>query len=87
VKLKENIENYSFWKITKIYLLTMLITLIISIVFFFFPVMPICYLLGIEFSNLGPIATAAWGIIFNLLIVTPVFICVIFLKLKYTFRH
>src|SRR4051794_21734555 len=39
---------------------------IIGALLFFFPILPLYELMGWEFSNLGPIATFFWGIMFDI---------------------
>jgi hypothetical protein len=48
---------------------------------FFFPIMQICEATGWEFSNLGPIASAMWGFILWLYVVTPLFVVTLIAKL------
>jgi hypothetical protein len=57
---------------------------ILGIIAFFFPVAPLSYLLDIEFSNLGPIATAAWGLLFDIFVVTPLFVYIGVVKIIHT---
>lgn len=80
------IEKYNSLQLFAIYMAAMVVVLLGSIVVFFFPIMPLCYIFNIEFSNLGPIATAAWGILFNILILTPAFIYAIFIKIRHVLK-
>jgi hypothetical protein len=86
VRFKALIEKYSYLQLLAIYMAAMVVVLLCSIVAFFFPIMPLCYIFNIEFSNLGPIATAAWGILFNVLILTPAFIYAIFIKIRHAIK-
>jgi hypothetical protein len=54
--------------------------LLLSVLAFYFPIMPIYALLDMEFSNLGPIATAAWGLMIDMYLITPIFVYAILLK-------
>jgi hypothetical protein len=53
---------------------------IVGAILFFFPILPIYERMGWEFSNLGPIATAAWGILFDIFVATPGFIILLIVK-------
>jgi hypothetical protein len=75
------IDRTGFFKLFGVYLLVLAGVFVASVIVFFFPIMPLCWLLGIEFSNLGPIATAFWGILINIFIVTPGFGLVLVAKL------
>jgi hypothetical protein len=54
---------------------------IVSSVLVFFPLLLIYSLLGKEFPNLGPIATFFWGVLFELFVVTPLFLLLFLIKL------
>lgn len=59
----------------------MVAIVLISIIAFFFPIMPLSYILGFEVSNLGPISTAAWGLSFDIFVVTPIFLIFAIIKI------
>jgi hypothetical protein len=80
LKITEWIDKNSFLKLAGIYVATMIGVFILGIVIFFFPILPIYSALGKEFSNLGPIATGLWGVIFDLVVVTPAFFFILILK-------
>jgi len=67
------------------YLVAIIVIFILGIVAFFFPIMPLSYLLDFEFSNLGPIATGIWAIMIDIFIVTPLFIY--FGVVKFIYAH
>ncbi len=76
----ETIKKISYLKITAVYLIASALLLLLSWYAFYFPVHQIFDLLGIEFSNLGPIATLSWGVVVILFLLTPAFVLTILLK-------
>lgn len=74
LKINKWVYEQSAVKLVILYVVVMVGCVVLGIIAFFFPIMPICYLLDIEFSNLGPIATAAWAILFDVFVITPVFL-------------
>ncbi len=64
-----------------IYLAVMICSPIIGAVLFFFPIYPFFALMGWEFSNLGPLATFFWGVLFDVFVVTPGFVALLVIKL------
>lgn len=81
MKIIDQIQNTSFVKLIVKYVAIMIAIFVLSIFAFFFPILPIYYLLGKEFSNLGPIATGVWGAIIDIFVITPAFIAVIIMKI------
>ena len=69
------------WTIIVGYLVMAPAILVLSVVAFFFPILPVCMLLHKEFSNLGPIATFFWGLLFDIVILTPVFMILLLAKI------
>ena len=67
-------------KLIGTYCLVSVIILALSILAFF-PIVLVYSTLGQEFSNLGPIATFAWGILFEIFIVTPLFVILFVTKI------
>ena len=80
MRINEWIYKQSSTRLVVLYAVSMVGCVILGIVAFFFPIMPICYLLDIEFSNLGPIATGAWAIFIDIFVITPVFIYMAIIK-------
>jgi len=58
------------------------VSLVLGWFSFYFPVYQIYLMFGLEFSNLGPIATFSWGIVFVLFVLTPAFIVALVLKIS-----
>lgn len=86
MKIIDRIQKTSFLKIIINYVQIVIFVFGISVLAFFFPILPICYLLGKEFSNLGPIATGVWGAIIDIFVITPAFLAVIVIKLSFYFK-
>ena len=70
----------SFSKLLVTYLLVSAVVIVLGI-FIFFPILLIYSTLGMEFSNLGPIATFVWGLLFEIFVVTPLFAALFLVKL------
>jgi len=87
LKLHEWIYRQSAIKLIVLYFVVIIACIVLGVIAFFFPVMPLSYLLDIEFSNLGPIATAAWGLLFDIFVVTPLFIYFGVVKIIHTNKH
>ncbi len=75
------IKQLSIPKLIIFYLIAMISFVILGYWAFFFPIGPLYSFLGLEFSNLGPIATCSWGIVFDLFVVTPLFVGLLIYKL------
>jgi len=75
------LDRTPLWAIMVAYVVVGAVVLVLSIVVFFFPILPICALLDKEFSNLGPIATFVWGLLVDILVLTPVFLIVLSAKI------
>lgn len=87
MKIINYIQKTSLLKLIVKYIETVILVFGISIFAFFFPILPICYLLGKEFSNLGPIATGVWGAIIDIFVITPAFLAVVIIKIVIVFRN
>lgn len=74
------LDRNSFISWIAVYVAAMIISLL-GAVLFFFPLLPVFTLLGWEFSNLGPIATFFWGLLFDVFVITPLFVCALIIKL------
>ena len=74
-------DRVSFLGLLGIYFAIVVGSPIIGAILFFFPILPIYAGMGWEFSNLGPIATFAWGIMFDIFVATPSFIILLIVKL------
>jgi hypothetical protein len=72
--------NVSFPKLFVVYCLVSVIVVVISI-FAFLPLLLIYSMLGMEFPNLGPIATFVWGVLFDIFVVTPLFFILFIIKI------
>ena len=79
-KLLKWLDTASFPKLIVTYLLVSAIVIVLGI-FIFFPILLIYSTLGMEFSNLGPIATFVWGVLFEIFVITPLFIILFVVKL------
>jgi hypothetical protein len=79
-KLLKWLDTTSFPKLIVRYLLVSAAVVILGI-FIFFPILLIYSALGKEFSNLGPIATFVWGVLFEIFVITPLFIILMVVKL------
>jgi hypothetical protein len=76
----EWLDAASFLKLLLVYCRVSAIVLV-SGVLVFIPVLGIYSILGKEFSNLGPIATFFWGILFELFVVSPLFLLLLLVKM------
>ena len=74
------LDRISFLRLSGTYLAVLITSPIIGAGLFFFPILQICEMLGWEFSNLGPIATFIWGVMFDLFVATPAFILLLVAK-------
>jgi hypothetical protein len=72
--LKDRIKLMSFSKLFVLFFISIVACLVLSYLAFYFPIAPLYSYLNLEFSNLGPIATASWGVVFDLFVVTPLFL-------------
>ena len=79
-KLFTWLDTASFTKLIVTYFLVSAVVIVLGI-FIFFPILLIYSALGMEFSNLGPIATFVWGVLFEAFVVTPLFIILLVVKL------
>ena len=79
---RERVYNHSYAYIVVHYVAAMIGCFLLGIISFYFPIMPLYMALGLEFSNLGPIATAAWALTFDIFVITPLFIYIIIVKLS-----
>jgi hypothetical protein len=75
------IDRTSFLRLLAIYVAVMIVSPVVGAFLFFFPNLPVCELMGWEFSNLGPIATFILGILFDIFVATPGFIVATLIKL------
>ena len=76
----EWLDAASFLKLLLLYCLVSALVLVSSVLVFF-PLLLIYSMLGKEFSNLGPIATFVWGLLFELIVVTPLFLLLFLIKM------
>jgi len=75
------LDRISFLGLIALYVAVVIASPIIGFFLFFFPIDPIYKRMGWEFSNLGPAGTALWGLMFDVLVATPVFIVLVIVKL------
>ena len=73
------LDAASFLKLLLAYCMVTAVV-VVSGVLVFFPLLAIYSALGKEFSNLGPIATFVWGVLFELFVVTPIFLILFIVK-------
>ena len=76
----ERLDAASFLKLLLVYCLVSAL-IIVSSVLVFFPLLLLYSMLGKEFSNLGPIATFVWGMLFELFVVSPIFLLLFLIKM------
>ncbi len=79
-KLLTWIDTTTFLKLIGTYFAMSAIVIVLGILIFF----PICLIysaLNMEFSNLGPIATFVWGVLFDIFVITPLFFILFTVKL------
>ena len=81
MKINIWIRNLSYSDLIGSYFVVVIACFILGIIAFFFPIMPICFIFNLEFSNLGPIATAIYALAFDIFIVTPVYIFMLIVKI------
>jgi hypothetical protein len=74
------LDRISFLGFFALYVAVVIASPIIGGLLFFFPILQICELMGWEPSNLGPIATFIWGILFDIFVATPGFIILLIVK-------
>lgn len=86
LRINEWIYSQSPTRLVVLYVAAMVGCVILGVIAFFFPIMPVCYLLDIEFSNLGPIATGVWAVFIDIFIITPVFIYMVIVKGSHAFK-
>ena len=79
-KLLKWLDTASFPKLIVTYFVVSAVVLVLGIIIFF-PIILIYSALGMEFSNLGPIATFVWGVLFEIFVITPLFITLFVAKL------
>ena len=79
-KLIKCLDAVSFLKLIGIYCLVSVIVVVLGVLIFF-PLMLVYSMLGWEFSNLGPIATFVCGILFEIFVVTPIFVILFVTKI------
>jgi len=75
------LDRISFLKLIGTYLAVLIASPIVGAILFFFPILPVYGLMGWEFSNLGPIATFIYGIMFDIFVATPAFMVLAIAKL------
>jgi hypothetical protein len=75
------LDRIGYLGLLGLYVAVLIASPIIGAVLFFFPILQICELMGWEPSNLGPIATFIWGILFDVFVATPGFIILAIVKL------
>ena len=85
-RLLSILDDTSLWIFILAYPIGAIAILVLSIILFFFPIAPICMSLNIEFSNLGPIATFCWGVMFDIFVLTPAFLILLPLKIARVLR-
>jgi hypothetical protein len=79
-KLLKWLDAASFPKLVLTYCLVSAVVIVLGILIFF-PILLIYSALGMEFSNLGPIATFVWGVLFEIFVITPLFVILFVVKL------
>jgi uncharacterized protein YqhQ len=79
-KVLKWLDTASYLKLILTYLVVSVVVIVLGI-FIFFPILLIYSALGMEFSNLGPIATFVWGVLFEIFVITPLFIISFVVKL------
>ena len=78
-KLSSYIKNTDYSKIIIHYILISLAIQVLGTLSFVFPVLQLCEIMNWN-CNLGFIMTFFWSLIFNVLVVTPIFISFLILK-------
>ncbi len=84
--LLDIVDDTSFWTLIFGYPIVAVEILVLSIIFFFCPILPIYMSHHMEFSNLGPIATFCWGVMFDIFVLTPIFLVLLSLKIARVLR-
>jgi len=79
-KLIKWLDGASFLKLIVTYCLVSVVVVVLGVLVFF-PIVFIWEELGMEFSNLGPIATFFWGVLFEIFVVTPLFFILFIIKI------
>lgn len=79
--IRDRIRLMSFSKLLALFFITVVVCPVLGYLAFYFPIAPLYSYLNIEFSNLGPIATASWGAAFDLFVVIPLFLGLLIYKL------
>lgn len=74
------LDTASFLKLVATYFVVSAVVIVLSIAIFF-PILLIYSALGMEFSNLGPIVTFVWGVLFEIFVITPLFMFLLVVKL------
>jgi hypothetical protein len=69
------LDRISFLGLVALYVAVVIASPVIGALLFFFELFQIRERMGWEFSNLGPAGTAPWGIMFDVLVTTPVSSC------------
>ena len=75
-KVLKWLDAASFLKLAAVYFAVSAVVIVLGI-FIFFPMLLIYSALGREFSNLGPIVTLVWAVLFEIFVITPLF-CILF---------
>jgi len=74
------LDAASVVKLGRAYLIVSALVLV-SGVLLFFPILLVYSILGREFSNLGPMATFLWAVLFEVVVVTPLFVVLLVVKI------
>ena len=75
------IDRISYLGLVGRFLFVLVAAPAVGAMLFFFPILQICEFFNWEFSNLGPIATFFWGILFDIFFATPAFVLLLIYKL------
>lgn len=87
MRIIDRIQKTSFLNLIAYYIAIMVAILVLGIVVFYFPILPLYSLLGKEFSNLGPIATGIWGAVVDAMVITPAFLVIAITKIVMIYRN
>jgi len=79
-KLIKWLGDATLQKLLLAYFVISAIILVLGVLIFF-PLLLLYSIFGAEFSNLGPIATFFYGVMFNLFVVTPFFAILFIVKI------
>ena len=85
-RLLDIVDDTSLWTLIFGYPIVAIEVLVLSVILFYFPYAPICISHNVEFSNLGPIATFCWGVLFDIFVLTPIFLILLPLKIARVLR-